>query len=230
MSAPPRTGARRSAWAALAGALAITHHASAGDPLSPPPAYEPPAGPGLLVDLGTGLGILAGSLTQSTGVGGIYALLDLRVGAYFAQNWGILLGVQGGYGGLTSGCSSSCSNALAYQFPLVVQYAVWDHRHGLYLEAGLALVPTYLASTNDTTDSSSPETLTMSAPFDYKLGGGYRINVSGRILDIRLSIDVGQFAHLHDNSAAADVDADIPDGKRQTHVSLLLGVGYVIAP
>ena len=114
------------------------------------------AGRPRFLDLGVGLGVIGGLLMQGQSVGGEFFLLDARVGGYFTRHWGVLVGIQGGYGMLTAGCLGSCDKAVAYQFPLVVEYALNDRRHGPYFEAGVALVPTYAGAPPRATLSIEP--------------------------------------------------------------------------
>lgn len=110
------------------------------------------------------------------------------------------------------------------------------HR-GVYVEGSLALLTTNAGSTDmKKHPDASPEAIEMSAPFDLKLGVGYRVplgandKVSTTGLDIRLGVDLGQFTKLEYESVGGDVEGEIASEKRALHVAVGIGVRYHFAP
>lgn len=217
--------------------------ASAPTPKDQAPAVrergEPPlAGTGFVLSLGTGLSVLGGSIAEDFDVGAMLATFEIQAGVYVTPKFGLLAGVKGGYGALTSGCAGSCTNAFAYQFPLVAQYAFTDRSRGAYLEGGLALLTTYLASTDTRANpGASPELLTFSAPADFKLGLGYRVPVGATAkkaatsaLDLKLGVDFGQFKSLEYRNVRASVAGDIVSARQAGHTTVGLTVGYHFSP
>ncbi|MDB4944832.1 MAG: hypothetical protein JWP97_4366 [Labilithrix sp.] len=228
---------------APAPALSVASSSSEAAPVakdSPATAVRtgrPSAGPGFVLDFGTGFTGLGGSIAEGLGVGAPLATVSLRLGAYVTRHVGLMAGVQGGYGGLTAGCAGSCTNALAFQIPVVAQYAFEDRSRGVYLEGGVALLTTYAGSTDiEEHPDASPEVIKMSAPFDLKLGIGYRAptgpsdKASKSGMEIRLGVDVGQFTSLEYSSESVDEKGEIPSEKRAFHVAVGIVVGYQFAP
>jgi hypothetical protein len=200
---------------------------------------RPSAGRGFVFSLSAGLGVLTGEIAKRVDVGGAYATLEGRAGYFVTPHLGIFAGVQGGYGGLWSGCSGTCDNALSFQFPVGMEYAFADRTRGVFVDAGAAVLSTYLASTkadaNGTDDS--PETLTMSTPFDFKIGAGYRFGPFGsstkdakQSIELRLGVDFGQFKSVEYKSVLSDVDGDISDSRQAFHYVVGLSVGTSLAP
>lgn len=252
--APRRAKAKKPA---VAVAVAVEELPPLPAPEPPPPAPSAPAaagaadkpadapktevsqaaGPGFVVTVGSGLAYLGGSAAQSIPLAGAQMTFDLRVGGYLTNHFGILAGVQGGYGALFEGCSSVCSNAYSYQLPVVAQYALRDRRRGVYFEGGLAFLSTYGASTGK--EEKTPEALELAANADFKLGVGYRIAsqpepraqkdvMTG--VDIRFGVDFGEFKRLEYRTVGANVAGDIAPTKTDTHYAFGLSVGYHFTP
>jgi hypothetical protein len=199
---------------------------------------RPSAGAGFFLVGGTGLSVLGGSIGEGVGVGAALMTVELKLGGYITQHFGVLGGVKGGYGALTAGCAGTCSNAVSYQFPVLAQYAFQDRTRGFYVEGGLALVTTYAGSTDSKKDpNQGPEVITMSAPVDLELGVGYRIPSAAKPekaatggLDLHVTLDIGQFKSLEYKARGVDVSGDIARDQQALHVAVGLGVGYVFAP
>jgi len=232
-SAPAPSVAAASAPVAAPLAAPVTKDA----PPTLEPTTRPSAGPGLVLGISSGFTGLGGSLAEGAGVGAPLITFGLSVGGYVTRHVGLIAGVQGGYGALTAGCAGDCANAFAYQIPLVAQYAFEDRSRGVYVEGGFALLTTYGGSTDTKKNpDASPETIKMSAPFDLKLGAGYRVSlgpknkVSTTGLDLRLGVDLGQFTSLEYRSVGVDVSGEIASDKRALHVAVGFGVAYHFSP
>lgn len=195
-------------------------------------APDKPAGRGFVLTIGSGASFLGGQAAQGVDVAGGQMTFELRMGAYFTRHVGIVAGAQGGYGFLAKGCSSHCENAVSYQFPLLVQFAPRDRQRGVYFEAGFAALPTYLAST-DGKGGGSPETLSLSAPIDWKLGVGFRVprkDSNKGAFDVRLGIDLGKFDHVESRTVNGDAVGDIAPNKMAMHFALGLSAGWHFTP
>lgn len=208
-------------------------------PVATPSAGDrPSAGTGFVLVFGTGASLLGGSIADRLGVGAALMTVELKLGGYITQHFGVMGGVKGGYGALTAGCSGDCTNAFSYQFPVVAQYAFHDRSRGFYVEGGLALVTTYAASTDTTKHpEQSPETIKVSAPVDLELGVGYRLPTASKPeqaatsgFDLHVTLDIGQFKSFQYKSVRGDVSGDIAGDKQALHVAVGLGVGYHFAP
>ena len=188
--------------------------------------------------LGTGLSYLGGAAVKDLGLGAALVTFDLKLGGYVTPHLGIMGGLQAGVGSMWEGCVDTCANAGHFQIPVVVQYAFKDRSQGAYVEGGLALLSTYVASTDSKTQSDlPPEKLALSSPFDLKLGVGYRIPVSTAkdkpstsAFDIRLGADVGQFRTVAYENIAGSVEGDIASDRQATHFNIGLSAGYHISP
>lgn len=195
---------------------------------------EMPAGTGFVVGMSSGPTVLAGQIAEGLAVGGVLATFNLRLGGYVTPHVGILAGLQGGYGALLDGCSGLCDKAFSYQIPVVVQYAFRDRRRGAYVDAGLAFVSTYSASTNK---PGAAEKIEMSSPVDIKLGAGYRFGLKNttnkaeaQALDLRFGLDFGKFKKLSYQTTVGSVEGDIVDARQASHYAIGLSVGYQFAP
>jgi hypothetical protein len=193
------------------------------------------AGTGFVLVLGSGASFLGGKIAEGIDIAAGLVTFELKVGAYITPHFGIMGGVQGGYGALFEGCAGTCSNAYHYQLPLVAQYAFTDRTRGAYLEGGLALLSTYGGSTAPR--HQSPETLEGSMPVDLKVGAGYRVPI-GRAtekaamsaLDLRVGVDLGQFKRVEYGSVVGEVAGDIADDRQAMHFALGLSVGWHFTP
>lgn len=207
-------------------------------PAASAPSVEATAGPSFVLAFGGGVSVVGGSIAEDIGLGGLLTTLDVKAGAYFTPRFGVLAGVQAGYGLLWEGCSETCLNAVHYQFPVVAQYAFEDRRRGVYVEGGFGFVSTYLASTDSSKQPDVPtETLSLSTPFDFKLGVGYRIpgpsqdgKPATNAVDIRLGIDFGKFRSLEYKSIVGEVEGDIRSERQATHFNIGLNAVYHFAP
>lgn len=194
------------------------------------------AGRGFVLTFGSGLSYLGGDLAKTAPIGAAQLTFDVRIGGYFTERFGVMAGVQGGYGAMFEGCSSTCSNAFSYQIPIVAQYSLRDRRRGVYFEGGLGLLSTYGGSSGK--DASSPEALEVVSPVDLKLGIGYRFaridptsakdTTTG--VDMRLGMDVGQFDRVEYHSVDGSVDGDIRPEMKAMHFAFGLSVGYHFTP
>jgi hypothetical protein len=215
----------------------VVVHADQGVAARPRDA-RPSAGPGFVLEMGTGVSFLGGSVAQGMGVGAGLATVDLKIGAYLSNHVGVMAGVQGGYGGMFSGCAGSCSDAYAYEFPVTLQIALRDRSRGLYFEGGAALVTTYGGSTNPEEDGDeSPESLQMRSPADLRLGIGYRFAGSSAEtsaatsgVELRFGADIGEFKSIDYASLAGSVHGDVASTKQAIHVAAGLSLGYVFTP
>jgi hypothetical protein len=188
--------------------------------------------------LGTGASYLGGGIAKDIGLGAALMTFDVKLGGYVTPHFGIMAGVQAGVGAMWEGCSDTCANAVHYQIPIVAQYAFKDRSQGAYVEGGLGILSTYLASTDSKTQPElPPEALRLSAPVDVKLGVGYRIPVSAArdkaatgAFDIRLGADVGQFRKLEYTTVVGSVAGDIASERQATHFTLGFSAGYHFAP
>jgi hypothetical protein len=142
------------------------------------PTKPPAAGPGFVLDVGSGLGILTGQALDGLDLRGAFLILDLRAGWYLTRHVGVLAGVQGMVGSLSDGCPSC--NAYGYQFPVVAQVALEDRSRGLYAEGGLSLFPTLGAAADiEHHPELAPMTLDLKGLFDLKAAIGYRLIYPG---------------------------------------------------
>lgn len=214
--------------------------AAPGAEAAPPPgsdtapssaAGEPSSsGTGFVIAPSAGLAVLGGQLAKDVEIGALLATFELQVGGYFSPKVGLLVGAKGGYGSITEGCAGSCS-ALAYQFPVVLEYVFRDRVRGAYFLGGLALGTTYIA-----TAESNGQKLTFSTPVDFKLGLGYRIPRSAgaraakEALDLRFGLDFGTFKSLGYSAGGERLAGDIASNDRAGHVTLGLNVGYHFMP
>lgn len=209
--------------------------ATPAETTAPRPASPEPAGRGFVMTVGTGASYLGGDFAKQLRIAGAQMNFNLRIGAYFTERFGVLAGVQGGYGSLTEGCSAKCSDGYSYQLPVLVQYSLRDRRRGVYFEGGVGLLSTYGGSSKN---AASPESLMVRSDADVKLGIGYRAapfdaktgkdSASG--LDIRFGVDVGRFDRVEYTSLDGSVDGDIAHDMRATHFVLGLGIGYHFTP
>lgn len=220
-SPPPSSAAAPSAEAAPPPGSDTTPSPATGEPSS--------SRTGFVIAPGAGLAVLGGQLAKDAEIGAVLATFELQVGGYFSPKVGLLVGVKGGYGSITEGCAG-CS-ALAYQFPIVLEYAFRDRVRGAYFLGGLALGTTYIATTG-----SRSEKLTFSTPVDFKLGLGYRIprstgaRAAKEALDLRFGLDFGTFKSLDYSSGGKRLSGDIASSDRAGHVTLGLNVGYHFMP
>jgi hypothetical protein len=221
--------------AALGAGLLATGRAAAGEPPADQGASSAVAapegkeelGPGVHFSFGTDVAVLAGAIAQGWTGTGAYALLSIRAGYYFTDHLGLIAGVQAGTGGLLDGCgSSTCSNAVAFQFPLLAQWAFDSRSHGPYVEGGIALAPTYIASTQDG-DGQSPAALRFDSPLDLKLGVGYRWRAPHGAFELRAELDVGRFTYASANTAEGFASADIPSNQQAFHGTGSLGFAWI---
>jgi len=205
---------------------------------SSPSADRPRARPGFAMAVGTGFNYLGGAVAKDIDLGAALVTVDLKLGGYVTPHVGIMAGLQVGVGSMWDGCSDTCGSAGHLQFPIVVQYAFKDRSQGAYVEGGLGLLSTYVASTDSRTQSDvPPEKLSLSSPVDVKVGVGYRIPVSAArdkastsAVDIRLAADVGQFRKLAYENIAGSVEGDIASDRQATHFIIGLSAGYHFAP
>lgn len=197
-----------------------------------------PAGRGFVMVIGSGLGFVGGEMGKDLSMAAGLVTFDLKFGAYVTTHFGIMAGLQAGYGALFEGCRDTCTNAIHYQLPIVAQYAFQDRSRGAYIEGGLGLFSTYLASTNTSSNpEKSPEALEVASPIDFKLGVGYRFPDKARpnkaatgALDLRFGVDLGTFKKLEYQSVGLDVAGDIPSDLQAMHFALGLSAGYHFAP
>lgn len=195
-------------------------------PVAPATNERPPAGSGFVFAVTSGIDVLAGEIGKGVDVGAAYVSVDVKAGYFVTSHLGFVAGVRGGYGMTWEGCKE-CS-ALSVQVPVMAQYAFGDRRHGAYVDGGLALFSTYAAG-----NPKEGETLSMSTPFDVKLGLGYRVggqvtrdNPSPRSsLDMRLGLDLGKFASLAYGNAAGEVDGEIAKERQALHYVVGLSAG-----
>ena len=211
-------------------ALFVASSASAAESPMPQPVKPGSAGRGFVLTLDSGAAFLGGQITKQAPIAGAQMTLDLRIGAYFTEHFGVLAGVQAGHGALFAGCAAKCTNAVSYQIPIVAQYSLTDRRRGLYFDAGLGLLSTYAASTPK--EESSVETIEVRSIADAKLGVGYRFgrNDSATGMDLRFGADVGQFDKVDYRSRAGNVDGDIQPEMKALHYAFALTVGYHFTP
>ncbi len=142
--------------------------------------------------------------------------LGLLLGYYATEHFGILGGLIGStsHQGL-SGCKSKdeCKGA-RYQFPLLAQYALRSRKEGLYFQGGFGFASTYRVIVEDA------GTLTYSAPFDVKVGLGYRMSTgmlggprdkpSRWSLDLLTQFEFGQFQSVAGSTVTrGSFDGDI---------------------
>ncbi|MBX3207321.1 MAG: hypothetical protein KF764_19900 [Labilithrix sp.] len=202
-----------------------------------PASDEPPtAGTGFVLTIGSGAGFLGGEAVEGIDIASALVTFDVKLGGYLTPQFGIMAGLQGGYGALIEGCAGTCSNGYAYQIPVVAQYAFKDRSRGAYVEGGLALFTTYGGSTKSDS-GDSPEALKVSAPVDFKVGAGYRFPMGAAsdkaattALDLRFGADLGQFKKVEYSSVGGSVDGDIASAHQAMHFALGLSVGYHFAP
>ncbi len=207
-------------------------------PSSSPFAARPSAGPGFAMVVGTGVSYLGGAIAKDIDLGAALVTFDLKLGGYVTPHFGLMAGLQVGVGAMWEGCSDTCANAGHFQLPIVAQYAFKDRSQGPYVEGGLGLLSTYVASTDSKTQSDSPpEKLGLSSPVDVKLGVGYRIPVSAArdkastsAFDIRLGADFGQFRKLSYETVVGSIEGDIASDRQATHFFVGLSAGYHITP
>jgi hypothetical protein len=231
LDAPPTT------WSAAAPAAWFDTSPHAEQPAIA--VAETSAGAGFVLSVAAGMTVLGGGIAQTWNVGAILSNVELKLGGYLSPHVGIMAGIQGAYGTATAGCVNRCGSAVAFQFPIVSQYAFQDRTRGVFLEAGIAVLPTYLASSGDSQDypRKAPETLTVSAPFDVKLGLGYRIagaaeagKAANASLEIRFGVDIGEFKSVQYATGSQRLDLEIDSEKRTLHGAVFIGLGYQYAP
>ena len=203
---------------------------------APASSVPPSAGPGFVMVIGSGASFMGGQIAKDLPIAAGLVSFDLKLGGYITPHFGLMAGVQAGYGALFDGCSGTCVNAVHYQLPIVAEYAFKDRRRGAYIEGGIGILSTYLASTGDSSDDP-PETLEVSSPVDFKLGVGYRLpsaaspgKTATSALDLRLGVDLGQFKKLEYGSIAGDVAGDIVSDRQAMHFAIGLSAGYYFAP
>lgn len=194
------------------------------------------AGPGFVLAVGTGMTYLGGRAAEGASIGAGLATLELKLGGYLTPHFGLMAGIEGGYGGVFDGCDG-CEKAAHYQIPIVAQVAFTDRRRGAYLEGGFAVLSTYFMHTDpDGPSRVGSETIKMSSPVDAKLGGGYRFPVGdavgkpANVLDLRFAVDLGQFTTIDYRSSRERFAGDIPSGNRAMHFALGFGLAYHFAP
>lgn len=197
----------------------------------------PPAtAPGVVLGFGTGVSVLAGGVAEGVNIGGAFFDVSVQVAGYFNRHVGIVAGVQGGAGTLLEGCAGDCETAIRYQVPVMMQYAVDDRRHGLFLDGGVGLLTGYVGSTSeeDRGETGASESLHVTTPFDLKLGVGYRIQSgpapSRSSLEARLGLDVGRFASLDYSNGSRKLSGEIADEARALHFAFGFSAGYTFAP
>ena len=238
---PPLPAPEAPATAAAPAALTVTPapEAAKDAPATASTASErPSAGPGFVMTLGSGGSYVGGAIVEGVALGAGLVTFDLKLGGYITPHVGILAGVQGGFGALFEGCSGTCSKAVHYQIPIVAQYAFEDRTKGAYLEGGIGIVSTYRASTDsEKNPDQAPESLEASAPFDFKLGVGYRIPISAvrdkvatSAFDLRLGADLGQFKKIDYRTVGVELAGDVVNDRQAMHFALGFSAGYHFAP
>lgn len=202
-------------------------------PASAPASETPSAGTGFLIDLTSGANVMTGRILEGVDAGAVQFTIGAKAGYYVTPHLGFLAGLQGGYGGMWEGCAGTCTNAFSFQVPVLAQYAFGDRTRGAYVDGGVALFSRYMAM-NDTKEhpEEASEKLSMTTPFDFKLGAGYRIaqgasadKAASKAIDMRLGLDIGQFKTISYEVGSAKVDGDIVSEKQALHFVIGLSVG-----
>jgi hypothetical protein len=197
---------------------------------------EPPAErPGFVLSLPLSVAVPGGELAEGVNASSFGAGMGFGVllGFYATEH----LGVLGGFSGSHShqGVSNCAPNAeckgYRYQVPVVVQYALRNRKEGLYFQGGLGFASTYGIVAGN-------EALTVSAPFDLKLGVGYRLPVrfdgqrdkpSRHGLELFAQFDYGQFDRVSETSRTrGELESDI--ARPSSHHLIELGVAFHWTP
>jgi len=202
---------------------------------SAPALIDRDAGRGFVLTFGSGPNYVGGAVGEGFTIGSVQMTFELKMGAYITRHFGVMGGVQAGYGKLASGCTGECS-AYAYQLPIVAQYAFQGRRRGAYLEGGLGILSTLGAVASG--DSKSSESLQTRSPVDLKLGVGFRFaptdpnakkdTTSG--YDIRFAFDLGQYKEFEYSAGGRGVKGDIDESKQRFHYGIGLFFGYHFTP
>jgi hypothetical protein len=171
-----------------------------------------------------------GVSASSFGSGFGYGIL---LGFYATEHFGILGGVSGSHShqGVANCAPNDDCSGYRYQIPIVAQYALRNRKEGLYFQGGLGFASTYGVVTEDAT-------MTVSAPFDVKLGLGYRIPVrmdgerdrpSRKSLQLFAQFDYGKFDRVTETDRTrGELEGDI--ARPATHYLAEFGVAFHWTP
>jgi hypothetical protein len=173
-------------------------------------------------------GVDASSFGAGVGFGALF-------GVYATEH----LGVLGGFSGSVSHQGySDCKvkddcKGTRFQLPVVAQYALRNRKEGLYFQGGLGFASTF------TIRVDGDGYLTVSSPFDVKLGLGYRVPAgifgpprdkpSRSGVDLFAGFDLGQFQHVSASSRrSGELDSDI--ARPAMHYLLEIGAAFHWTP
>ncbi|AKU99393.1 hypothetical protein AKJ09_06057 [Labilithrix luteola] len=155
--------------------------------------------------------------------------LSFRGGYYFTPHFGLLVGVDGGFGELMKGCVTSGRSssgdedkcgAASVNVPVLAQYAFDTRRSGAYLEGGVSLFNVQLFT-------ATKQTAVLYSTADLALGAGYHFrDSSGRALELSLHADIGQYSSASLNNDGKSASVDIASENRAFHVATTVGLGW----
>jgi hypothetical protein len=161
-------------------------------------------------------------------LGTLEAVFALRGGYFFSPHVGLIGGVEGGYGHLTTGCSDGSGKdsdecgSVSVKAPVLVQYAVDNRRRGAYFEGGVTAFNFYALTASD-------QVVTMFSPVDFSAGAGIRAPLSAdpkaepSVLDFHVRADVGMFTSGSYSDSKVSASGDIQD--KALHYAITLNVG-----
>ncbi|MET0593717.1 MAG: hypothetical protein ABW133_13520 [Polyangiaceae bacterium] len=225
--------------AATATATIPTPAAADTPPQQDPAAYVEPENEqrGWVLSLPATIAVPGGQFAEgldasSFGVGAGFGVL---FGYYASEHFGILGGLTGStsHQGFSDCRPKNDCKGVRYQFPVVAQYALRNRKQGLFLQGGFGFASTYSIT------QEGDGRFTVSAPFDVKLGFGYRIpqgalaktpatKPSRWSVDLFGQFDFGQFQSVSGSTSRGRVDTDI--AQPATHYLAEFGVALHWTP